>query len=236
MINQEFANGAKLSSNGLTLLLEYPNGAKIDFNCQMITKDGFINGVEVISASKESHIMTSEETKKSDDAEKSLGKDIQDFHEELGHPSPKITKATAKAWNIKLKGRDLEKRTLCAVAKVHQSKTKKETKEQAGKIGERLYIDILSPKTRTFAGNRHWLLIVDDALDMCWLYFLKRKSHLPEKMMSHLTMMKAKYDVRVRKICMDNAGENLVFEKECMKKGISVNFEYTAPGTPQHNG
>ena len=89
----------------------------------------------------------------------------------------------------------MEKCTSCAVAKARQAKTRKETKERAGEIGERLYIDISSPKTRTFAGNRHWLLIVDDASDMCWSYFLKRKSNLPEKMMSHLTMLKAKYDV-----------------------------------------
>ena len=34
LINQELANGAKLSSDGLTLLLEYPNGAKISFDRQ----------------------------------------------------------------------------------------------------------------------------------------------------------------------------------------------------------
>lgn len=47
--------------------------------------------------------------KKSDDTGKSFGKDIQEFHKELGHLSPKITKATAEAWNVKLAGRDFEK-------------------------------------------------------------------------------------------------------------------------------
>jgi hypothetical protein len=34
----------------------------------------------------------------------------------------------------------------------------------------------------------------------------------------------------------DNAGENKALEKECQAQGLGIQFEYTAPGTPQHNG
>lgn len=32
---------------------------------------------------------------------------------------------------------------------------------------------------------------------------------------------------------MDNAGENKALETKCLKYGLGVSFEYTAPGTPQ---
>ena len=34
----------------------------------------------------------------------------------------------------------------------------------------------------------------------------------------------------------DNAGENIVLERESDKNELGIIFEYTAPGTPQHNG
>ena len=40
----------------------------------------------------------------------------------------------------------------------------------------------------------------------------------------------------VRNICSDNAGENEAFEQLCKQEGISVKFEYAAPGTPHSNG
>ena len=37
-------------------------------------------------------------------------------------------------------------------------------------------------------------------------------------------------------ITCDNAGENIVLEKESGKNDLWIIFEYTAPGTPQQNG
>ena len=34
----------------------------------------------------------------------------------------------------------------------------------------------------------------------------------------------------------DNAGKNQAFEKTCKQNGLGIDFEYTAPGTPQQNG
>lgn len=120
--------------------------------------------------------------------------------------------------------------------KACQQQARKETKDWAQEIGERLFIDISSLKTRTFVGNWLLLLIVDNVLDMCWSYFFKKKSDLPDKMITHVKILKIKYDVQVQKIHMDNAGENIAFERECLRKGMSIDFEYTTPGTPHYNG
>ena len=45
----------------------------------------------------------------------------------------------------------------------------------------------------------------------------------------------ARQNFSVRFICCDNAGENIALERECEKDGFGIQFEYTAPNTPQQN-
>ncbi len=37
-------------------------------------------------------------------------------------------------------------------------------------------------------------------------------------------------------IRLENAGENTAFEEGCKNEGFGITFEYSAPGTLQHNG
>ena len=42
--------------------------------------------------------------------------------------------------------------------------------------------------------------------------------------------------MQVQCLFCDNAGENQAFERTCKQEGLGLDFEYTAPGTPQQNG
>ena len=44
-----------------------------------------------------------------------------------------------------------------------------------------------------------------------------------------------KYGVEIKKIRLDNSGENQSLQKECNKQNLGVIFEFTAPGTPQQS-
>ena len=44
-----------------------------------------------------------------------------------------------------------------------------------------------------------------------------------------------KYGTEIKKIRLDNSGENKSLQKECNKQNLGVIFEFTAPGTPQQN-
>ena len=44
-----------------------------------------------------------------------------------------------------------------------------------------------------------------------------------------------KYDIKVLKISIENAGENLLLEHEYADQGINITWKYTAPGMLQHN-
>ena len=44
-----------------------------------------------------------------------------------------------------------------------------------------------------------------------------------------------KYGIEIKRIRLDNRGENKSLQKECNKENLGVIFEFTAPGTPQQN-
>ena len=45
----------------------------------------------------------------------------------------------------------------------------------------------------------------------------------------------SKYGIEVKRIRLDNSGENRSLQKECDKQNLGVIFEFIAPGTPQQN-
>ena len=44
-----------------------------------------------------------------------------------------------------------------------------------------------------------------------------------------------KYGIEIKRIRLDNSGENKSLQKECNKENLGIIFEFTAPGTPQQN-
>ena len=105
----------------------------------------------------------------------------------------------------------------------------------ATKPAERLYLDISSVNHRSLGGNKFWLLIVDDLTRMKWSFFLKAKSDLSSTVLHFLAKLQ-EHNYPPHIICLDNAGENLAFQKTAESKGLHLIFEFTAPNTPQQNG
>ena len=65
---------------------------------------------------------------------------------------------------------------------------------------------------------------------------MKKKSDQVDYLMALLKDLKAKHNKTVKLIWCDNAGKNKSLQKQCEKEGLGIQFEYTAPGTPQLNG
>ena len=102
----------------------------------------------------------------------------------------------------------------CSIAKAKQKGVPKQTDpdRKTYKPAEKLSFDLSSVKTKSLGGSKFWLLIIDDATDMCWSKFLKKKSDLCDTMMTFLHHLKTKgFEVKYLK-CND-AGENQVFEQ-----------------------
>ena len=64
---------------------------------------------------------------------------------------------------------------------------------------------------------------------------MKRKSDQIELLPVWIKDLKAKYEIDIKYIRLDNSRENRSLQKECDKQNFGIMFEFTAPGTPQQN-
>ena len=65
---------------------------------------------------------------------------------------------------------------------------------------------------------------------------MKEKSNLVEVGVKFLENLQSRYEVKVKTICRDNAGENVKLKEKLNELQYGIDFEITAAGTPQHNG
>ena len=57
-------------------------------------------------------------------------------------------------------------------------------------------------------GNKHWAVMVDEATKYKKSFFLKRKNNQVGVIIDWLKELKNKYNIKVQRMRMDNAGEN----------------------------
>ncbi|GJS11044.1 reverse transcriptase domain-containing protein [Tanacetum coccineum] len=69
-----------------------------------------------------------------------------------------------------------------------------------------------------------------------WVYFLKKKNHAPEIIISLIKRVENQNDIKVKQLRTDNGNEfkNSILVNFCDEKGISQNF--SSPNTPEQNG
>ena len=101
--------------------------------------------------------------------------------------------------------------------------------------GYRVFVDICSFKQVSRGGNRHWLIVVDEFSDWTHSCFLNKKSDQIKKMPMWIGGLSKKYNIEMKRIRLDNSGENRSLQKECDKANLGIIFEFTALGTPQQN-
>jgi hypothetical protein len=194
---------------------------KFDKHLRMDT--GVITGVEMVPRVDSSHLTL----------EKGLTININKLHTLLGHACENTLCATAKHYDLQLKGNYMVC-TNCALAKSRQKDVPKESAVVSTRPGERFYLDISSTKAKSFGALKFWLLVVDHYSDMCWSFFLKQKSDLPNCVMELLAMLHR--DKRISgkpKIRLDNSGENETLVLWMKTDKVGAVFEFVAPGSPQ---
>ena len=101
--------------------------------------------------------------------------------------------------------------------------------------GYSVFMDICPFKQVSRGGNRHWLIVVDEFSDCTHSFFLSRKSDQIKLTPMWIKGLSKKYGIEIKRITLDNSGENKSLQKECNKENLGVIFEFTAPGTPQQN-
>jgi len=66
-----------------------------------------------------------------------------------------------------------------------------------------LFIDISSTEHKHYGKAKFWLLIVDDATDFCWSFFLKSKSETKQVMIALIKELNDKHKIKVERIRCD---------------------------------
>ena len=160
---------------------------------------------------------------------------LRELHEKMGHVGLDAVRATSKEFNWIAKGKDFVCED-CGLGKAKRKNMNHELSKKSEKVGERLFIDISSIEKPSYGRAKFWLLCVDDCSDYCWSYFLKKKSETALRITNLIKDLKAKANMEVKYIRCDNAGKNKSLQEECLKQGLGVQFEFTAPGNPERNG
>ena len=161
---------------------------------------------------------------------------MNELHEQLGHPSAEITKATAQKLQLKLTDHKMKKCEHCDIGKIKKKNINKKPLDRAKEPGERVYMDISSIKYSSAGGSKFWVLFVDDFSDFLFGTYMKKKSDLAAEGIKLIKKMRNNFGVIIKTIRCNNAGENKTLEKEIINEGMNIRFEYTATNTPQQNG
>ena len=239
------SQNAKITYEGNKAQVEFKgNGKTIDLerlspksNVYGIELTRMTGATEQVPAKGKKPANTNSDAKNKNENTKTLPTDktklpLMMAHGMLGHCSHDVVRKTMTHLGWKPHGTDVMC-VHCAVGKAKQKNVKKQTENIADAAAERLFLDISSSAVKSAGGRRHWALIVDDHTRMKWSRFLKHKSELNDAVLPLIKQLLAK-KLTVKKVRMDNAGENLVLAESLKPLGIDV--EFTAPDTPQQNG
>jgi transposase InsO family protein len=195
----------------------------------MPTSKGFVVGIEMLPTTKGQGnvaIVAMDKGKRVN---------VNDLHVLLSHVAEHTARKTANFYGWDIFG-TFTPCDHCATSKARQKNINKSVESHSLIAGERLCINISYVKGLSYGNRKFWLLIVDDCVDQCWSEFLAKKSDTTKVMLMLIKDLKARNNKIVKYIQCDNAGENHKLEEACKREGLGIQFEYTAPGTPQQNG
>ena len=196
---------------GLMIELFKTTRASMKFDRMIPSGSSWLMGIKVHRVYDEAH------------AAMERGKSITatKLHQMTGHTGEHLLKPTANYMKLKLLGR-LPPCEACAKAKIRQRNVqKKKIKKIPTKPGYRVFIDIISFKQAS-RGNRHWLIVVDEFSDYTHRFFLNKKSDQIKILPMWIKGIAKKHRIEIKRIRLDNSGENKSLQKECDKQNLGI--------------
>ena len=197
---------------GLVIELFKTTGASMKFDRMIPSGSSWLMGINVQSVLNHAH------------SAMEPGKTISmsKLHQITGHTGEHLLRPTANYMRIKLIGK-LAPCEVCAQAKIRQANIpKKKMKKLPKRPGYRVFIDICSFKQVSRGGTRHWLIVVDEFSDCTHSFFLSRKSDQIKLIPMWIKSLSKKYGIEIKRIRLDNSGENKSLQKECNKENLGL--------------
>ncbi|KAM1746060.1 hypothetical protein ACFX11_012725 [Malus domestica] len=125
----------------------------------------------------------------------------------------------------------------CQYGKQHRESFPSGQAQRAGASLELIHVDLCGPmRNESTGGNKYFMLLVDDATRMIWVYFLKYKSEAFSCFKKFKAMTELQTGLRVKCLRSDRGGEFLSteFNQFCDTEGIQRQLSLAF--TPQQNG
>ena len=86
----------------------------------------------------------------------------------------------------------------------------KATVKRATVPGERMFIDIMSPRLIGIGGQTHWLLVLDDVSDCGFSFSMSHKDMLAIRLVPFVKKLKAEFNIDLKIIRCDNWGKCVI--------------------------
>ncbi|KAM1099314.1 hypothetical protein TB2_005809 [Malus domestica] len=125
----------------------------------------------------------------------------------------------------------------CQFGKQHREEFPRNQVYRATAPLELIHVDLCGPmKTESIAGNKYFMLLIDDFTRMIWVYFLRYKSDAFSCFKKFKAMAELQSGFKIKTLRSDRGGEfkSAEFDQFCEKEGLQRQF--TLAYTPQQNG
>ncbi|KAM3964295.1 uncharacterized protein ACR2FA_001787 [Aphomia sociella] len=158
---------------------------------------------------------------------------LQLYHERFGHQNKRHIKNLIDS-ELGIKMKDSEELCEgCIFGKTHRQKFG--VRDKATKPGERIHSDVCGPFPSSFSKLRYFVLFKDEYTRHRFVYFLRNKSEVHEKLEQFLAEAKVAGHI-IKELLSDNGGEfdNAKVRKILLDCGIKQRL--TMPYTPEQNG
>jgi transposase InsO family protein len=100
-----------------------------------------------------------------------------------------------------------------------------------------VHSDICGPmSTASLGGSRYFATFIDDCSRRVWVYFLNHKSDLLTAFKQYKALVENQSHKRIKVLRTDNGGEYISHQMQSFLKENGIEWQPTAPHTPEHNG
>ena len=160
---------------------------------------------------------------------------VNKAHELYGHLHEQATRKTAEYLGHRLKREKMKVCEPCALGKARQKNVPKVSiREQSAHPGQLIYLDIATIKGRKNGpkpnARRHWRMMVDDRTGLSISKFYSTKNEMVQPTCVLWNKWRGQYGITVKRVRVDNAGENRSLEKAANGDSwkMNIDFGYTA--------
>ncbi|KXJ70180.1 hypothetical protein RP20_CCG024584 [Aedes albopictus] len=166
---------------------------------------------------------------------------IHHWHRVLGHRDEEAIQKMVRddlATGVKIRKCNVNHDCECCMeGKMTRLPFPKQTGAQSTRMLELIHTDVCGPmNTVTPGGARYFMTIIDDFTRFCVVYFLEKKSEVPDKIEEFVQMAETRFGKRPAVIRADNGGEYRSRRLGSFYRQKGITAQFTAAYSPQQNG